>query len=371
MRSALIRLLSPFALCVLALTPIPSLGQAAFSTSSEIRDTADLFGDDATRKATEQVIAIERKYRIPVTVETIKTLDGEPIFDAAVRHAKRLGPQAKGLFILISKQDRRAEVVASADLPDLQLRSRRNAIRDVFLEEFRKNDYDAGLKKGLEAVEKTFASVKTLSIPTTPSTTKLPDDHAMPGAKRPQPTAASSASTAAAVADFGSKPAEGGKADSDALVVRHRVGLTLAGARKVLSGVESKSKELGYKMNIAIVDEGGHLLAFARMDGARPASANTALTKAVTAATYRQPTGTLPAGSSSPDILLNLSLQNAAAASGGKITTLLGGVPIVIDGQVIGGVGVGGGSGEQDAEVAKAGIAAFLVEMEAAHPSPK
>ena len=58
--------------------------------------------------------------------------------------------------------------------------------------------------------------------------------------------------------------------------------------------------------------------------------------------------------------LLSLSLQNAAAASGGKLTTLKGGVPIVIDGQVIGAVGVGGGTGEQDAEVARAGIQALI-----------
>jgi hypothetical protein len=61
--------------------------------------------------------------------------------------------------------------------------------------------------------------------------------------------------------------------------------------------------------------------------------------------------------------LLNLSLQNAAAASGGKITTLYGGVPVVVDGQVIGGVGVGGGTGEQDAEIARAGIQAFAGQL--------
>ena len=109
-------------------------------------------------------------------------------------------------------------------------------------------------------------------------------------------------------------------------------------------------------MNIAVVDDGGHLLAFDRMDGARPASGYTAITKATTAATFRaaRPARS-PKGATTPDVLLNLSLQNAAAASGGKITTLLGGVPVVVDGQVIGGVGVGGGTGEQDAEVARAG----------------
>jgi uncharacterized protein GlcG (DUF336 family) len=105
-----------------------------------------------------------------------------------------------------------------------------------------------------------------------------------------------------------------------------------------------------------VVDDGGHMLAFARMDGARPACAATALTKAVSAATFRQETGTLPV-KGEPDVLLSLSIQNA---SGGKFTTLKGGVPIVIDGQVVGAVGVGGGTGEQDAEVAKAGIQALL-----------
>ena len=125
---------------------------------------------------------------------------------------------------------------------------------------------------------------------------------------------------------------------------------------------------MSLKMNIAVVDEGGHLLSFDRMDGARPASGYTAITKANTAATFRQPTGPLPVGTSTPDPLLNLSLQIAAQASGGKITTLLGGLPIVVDGQVIGGVGVGGGSGEQDAQVARAGVQAFLDELQKREP---
>jgi len=143
------------------------------------------------------------------------------------------------------------------------------------------------------------------------------------------------------------------------LVTKGRVQLNLAGADVILAAGKAKAAAMGWKMNLAIVDDGGHLLAFVRMDGARPASAYTAMTKATTAATFRQETGPLPP-KGEPDVLLNLSLQNAAQASGGKITTLKGGVPIIIDGQVIGAVGVGGGSGEQDAEVAKAGIQALL-----------
>jgi glc operon protein GlcG len=142
------------------------------------------------------------------------------------------------------------------------------------------------------------------------------------------------------------------------LVTRGRVQLNLAGAETILEAAKKKAAAMGLRCNIAIVDDGGHLLSFARMDGARPASGATALTKAVSAATFRQESGPLPAGT--PDLLLSVGLQHAALASGGKITVLKGGVPVVVDGQVIGAVGVGGGSGEQDVEVAKAGIQALL-----------
>lgn len=143
------------------------------------------------------------------------------------------------------------------------------------------------------------------------------------------------------------------------LITRGRIQLNLAGAETIVAEAKKKAGEMKLRVNIAVVDEGGHLLAFARMDGARPASGYTALTKAVTAATFRQETGPLPPRGE-PDVLLSLSLQNAAAASGGKLTTLKGGVPVVVDGQVIGAVGVGGGTGEQDAEVARAGIKKLL-----------
>src|ERR671912_328362 len=144
-------------------------------------------------------------------------------------------------------------------------------------------------------------------------------------------------------------------AEDPPLITRNQVRLNLAGAELALKAAKEKAAEMKLKVNIAVVDDGGHLLAFARLDGARPASLYTAITKAVTAATFRQETGPLPP-KGEPDVLLNLSLQNAAASGGGKLTTLKGGVPVVVDGQVVGAVGVGGGTGEQDAEVARAGI---------------
>ena len=131
----------------------------------------------------------------------------------------------------------------------------------------------------------------------------------------------------------------------------------------LIAAAQEKAQSLKLKVNIAVVDDGGHLIAFERMDGARPASGYTAITKATSAATFRQSSGPLPHAGTGPDPLLNLSLQTAASASGGKITSLLGGVPVMVDGQVIGAVGVGGGTGEQDSQIALAGVTALLEKV--------
>src|SRR5262245_47399730 len=107
------------------------------------------------------------------------------------------------------------------------------------------------------------------------------------------------------------------------LVTRGRVQLNLAGAEVILADARKKAEEMKLKVNIAIVDDGGHLLAFARMDGARPASGYTAITKAVTAATFRQETGPLPP-KGEPDPPLNLTPHNAAAPGGSTPTPVNG-----------------------------------------------
>src|SRR5438270_1670037 len=72
-------------------------------------------------------------------------------------------------------------------------------------------------------------------------------------------------------------------ADEPPLVTRNRVALNLAGAEKVIAAAKEKAVALKLKVNVAVVDDGGHLLAFARMDDARPASVATAITKATAA----------------------------------------------------------------------------------------
>jgi glc operon protein GlcG len=125
--------------------------------------------------------------------------------------------------------------------------------------------------------------------------------------------------------------------------------LTTEGALKLLSAAMTKAKEIGVPECISIVDTGGHLLAFARMDGAFVQSIDSSLMKAMTAASYGEPTGNIAAGI---DIKLAIATQ-------GKRINLPGGLPIVIDGHVVGGIGVGSGTGEQDRIVAEAALGAL------------
>src|SRR5262250_757139 len=156
-------------------------------------------------------------------------------------------------------------------------------------------------------------------------------------------------------------------ADRPELVVRGQIKLTLAGAERVVLAARGRAAALSVAENIAVVDDGGHLLAFARMDGARPASVDTAITKAVAAATMRKETGPVFKGPTQEDSMFNLAIEHAATANGGKLTILYGGIPIIVDGQVIGAIGVGGGTEEQDMSVGKAGAA----ELETAVGSGK
>jgi uncharacterized protein GlcG (DUF336 family) len=125
--------------------------------------------------------------------------------------------------------------------------------------------------------------------------------------------------------------------------------LTSDGAMRLLQAAIAKAREMKVPQCIAVVDTGGHLLALCRMDGAFTQSIDTALMKAMTAASYGVPTGDIAAGI---DIKLAIATQ-------GKRINLPGGLPVIVDGHVIGGIGVGSGTGEQDRQVANAALAAF------------
>jgi glc operon protein GlcG len=131
--------------------------------------------------------------------------------------------------------------------------------------------------------------------------------------------------------------------------VREHLALTYEGAARIVEAAATKAAEMGAPQCIAVTDEGGHLLAFARMDGAKVLSIDSAIAKARTASSSRVPTGSLPEELE----------RRLAFATQGKLTNLPGGLPIVVHEHVVGAIGVGSGTGEQDVAVGRAGLAAL------------
>jgi glc operon protein GlcG len=139
------------------------------------------------------------------------------------------------------------------------------------------------------------------------------------------------------------------------MLTRNNVRLTLAGARAVLAAAEKKAGAMKVPMNIAIVDEGGHLLVFARMDDVKLSSIAVAITKAVSASLRRTPSGPTPTPAE-PNVILTLGLSLATA---GQLTGIRGGLPLFVGEQCVGAIGVSGGTEDEDVLVAQAGVEAL------------
>jgi glc operon protein GlcG len=139
------------------------------------------------------------------------------------------------------------------------------------------------------------------------------------------------------------------------MLTRNNVRLTLEGARAILAAAEGQARAIKVPQNIAVVDEGGHLLVFARMDGVKLSSIDVAITKAVSAALRRTPTGPSPS-TREPSVFLSLGLS---LATDGKLTCIRGGLPLFVGSQCVGGIGVSGGTEEEDVQVAQAGVEAL------------
>ncbi|WP_229118931.1 GlcG/HbpS family heme-binding protein [Enemella evansiae] len=134
---------------------------------------------------------------------------------------------------------------------------------------------------------------------------------------------------------------------------RNQPNITRAGARTAMDAALARAEELGLAMNIAIADSAGRLVAFERMDGAMPISAGIAQDKA----------WTVIAGNGLPTADWYETISSDPALKQGfphrdRLVIFGGGVPITVDGQLVGAVGVSGGSAEEDADVASAGAAA-------------
>ena len=127
--------------------------------------------------------------------------------------------------------------------------------------------------------------------------------------------------------------------------------LTLDAANQIVQAALTKAREMNIKISVAVCDAGGRLIVFNRMDGAIWASAYGCQGKAIASAAFARPSGELAERAGSPII------QGIVAAEGGHMIPSQGGMPIVKNGIVEGGVGVGGGTGQQDEDCARAAVA--------------
>jgi uncharacterized protein GlcG (DUF336 family) len=153
----------------------------------------------------------------------------------------------------------------------------------------------------------------------------------------------------AAGAFTGTAAAQTGRPD----VAVTKQGVSLAGAQALVAAAIAKAQEMNVPIAVAVVDDSGILKAFARMEGNSLASVELVQAKAFTAAAFRVPTHVLAERNAGDPTRV------ASLPSFDRITLLGGGYPITTGGVALGGIGVGGGSAQQDQEIAEAALAAI------------
>jgi len=125
--------------------------------------------------------------------------------------------------------------------------------------------------------------------------------------------------------------------------------LTLKAAKAIAAAAEAEANKRGSTVVIAVVDDGGHLLFLERLDNTQVASVEVGIGKARTAAIFRRP---------SKDFEDQIKNGRTASLVLPGATPLQGGIPILVDGKVIGAIGVSGNTPQEDEDIAKAGAAA-------------
>lgn len=131
-------------------------------------------------------------------------------------------------------------------------------------------------------------------------------------------------------------------------------GLTLAAAKTLMKAAMTKARKLRVAISVAVVDSGGQLVAFERMDAADLVTIGLAQDKAWTALMNRMPTGDL-----APLVQPGAEFYGYESIGRGRTIVFAGGMPLVRDGVLVGGVGVSGGSVDEDQLIVDAAVAAF------------
>ncbi len=131
--------------------------------------------------------------------------------------------------------------------------------------------------------------------------------------------------------------------------------LSIDDAQRLIDGARDKANEMGVPMCIAIVDESGNLIAFERMDGGKTSSVIVAQDKAYTAAAARKATHEYNKVAQPGSLAFGIHTE-----VGGRLSIVGGGLPVIVEGQVVGGIGLSSGTPQQDMECGQAGIDHFL-----------
>lgn len=131
-------------------------------------------------------------------------------------------------------------------------------------------------------------------------------------------------------------------------------GLTLKAATTLMKAAKAAARERGVPISVAVVDQGGQLVAFERMDGADLVTVGLSQDKAWTALMNRMPTRDL-----APLVQPGAEFYGYESIGRGRTIVFAGGMPLEIDGVLVGGLGVSGGSVEQDQEIAEAALSAL------------
>jgi glc operon protein GlcG len=158
--------------------------------------------------------------------------------------------------------------------------------------------------------------------------------------------------TAALVACAVALPARAQRDFAPPPQIPYGLAIDIESAKLVAAAAIAEAEDNGWTMAVAIVDTGGHLVYFEKMDGTQTGSVDVSIDKARSAALFRRPTKVFEDGVAQGGAGIRLlRLQGAVPIDGG--------VPVILDGRVIGGIGISGGSGEQDGQVAQVGADAL------------
>ena len=130
--------------------------------------------------------------------------------------------------------------------------------------------------------------------------------------------------------------------------------LTHAGARMMMNAALEKAREAGIAISCCITDAGGHVIILERMDGGRFHTVHSCTAKAVSASSNKRPTTAMGAAGQDLDVAHAIGL--ALAAGPERWTAMEGGVPVLVNGECIGGIGVSGGDWKTDLRIAQAAV---------------